>query len=208
MKRLVAYSSVSHMGFVILGIFTFTPMGMDGAVYIMLAHGISTGALFMMVGLLYERHHSLEIKDYGGISTPAPWLTTMLVIFSLASIGLPMLCNFVGEFLVLQAAMQVKMIYALFAAVGVIFSSVYMLWMVQRVCYGDTPPKVRSTVTDLNFREWVLLAPLAVLTVWLGVGAATFLPPITARNERLLELMHRSDPALVVQTVKESTNAR
>ena len=104
MKKLVAYSSVSHLGFVVLGIFSFTQQGLDGAVYQMLNHGISTGALFMLVGLLYERRHSLEIADYGGVATAAPWLSTVFLITTLASIGLPMLNNFVGEFLVLQGA--------------------------------------------------------------------------------------------------------
>ena len=104
MKKLVAYSSVSHLGFVVLGIFSFTQQGLDGAVYQMLNHGISTGALFMLVGYLYERRHSLEIADYGGVATPAPWLSTVFLITTLASIGLPLLNNFVGEFLVLQGA--------------------------------------------------------------------------------------------------------
>ena len=108
MKKLVAYSSVSHLGFVVLGIFSFTQLGLDGAVYQMLNHGISTGALFVLVGLLYERRHSLEIADYGGVATPAPWLSTVFLITTLASIGLPLLNNFVGEFLVLQGAAQVE----------------------------------------------------------------------------------------------------
>src|ERR1019366_1963784 len=103
-KRLVAYTSVSHLGFVVLGIFSFTQLGMDGAVYQMLSHGITTGALFAIVGLLYERRHSLEIEDYGGVATVAPWLSTAFLIATLASIGLPLLNNFVGEFLVLQGA--------------------------------------------------------------------------------------------------------
>src|SRR5438093_9313963 len=106
MKRLVAYSSVTHLGFVVLGIFTFTQLGLDGAVYQMLNHGISTGALFVLVGYLYERRHSLEIADYGGVASAAPWLSTVFLITTLASVGLPMLNNFVGEFLVLQGAAQ------------------------------------------------------------------------------------------------------
>ena len=208
MKRLVAYSSVSHMGFVILGIFTLTVNGMDGAVYIMLAHGISTGALFLMVGLLYERRHSLEIADYGGVSSVAPALSTCLVIFSLASIGLPLLCNFVGEFLVLQAAMKVNTLYAVFAAVGVILSSVYMLWMVQRVCYGDAPPSVRESVKDLDFREWAIVVPLLIVMVWMGIGVQTFMPAITARNETAFEIMQMTGSGQMAQTAKEPVNAR
>ena len=138
-KKLVAYSSVSHLGFVVLGMFAFNQQGLDGAVYQMLNHGISTGALFMLVGMMYERRHSLEIKDYGGVATPAPWLSTVFLITTFASIGLPMLNNFVGEFLVLQGAAMANFTWAVFAAVGVILSACYMLWMYQRVFLGRAP---------------------------------------------------------------------
>ena len=137
MKKLVAYSSVSHLGFVVLGIFSFTQMGLDGAVYQMLNHGISTGALFLLVGFLYERRHSLAISDYGGVATAAPWLSTVFLITTLASIGLPTLNNFVGEFLVLQGAAQANFTWTVFAAIGVILSACYMLWMYQRVFFGE-----------------------------------------------------------------------
>lgn len=138
-KKLVAYSSVSHLGFVVLGLFSFNQIGFDGAVYQMLNHGISTGALFMLVGMLYERRHSLEIRDYGGVATPAPWFSTVFLITTLASIGLPLLNNFVGEFLVLQGAALVNFSWAVFAALGVILSACYMLWMYQRVFLGRAP---------------------------------------------------------------------
>ena len=136
MKKLVAYSSVSHLGFVVLGIFSFTQQGLDGAVYQMLNHGISTGALFMLVGYLYERRHSLEISAYGGVATPAPNLAIVFLITTLASIGLPMLNNFVGEYLVLQGAAHANFTWAVFAALGVILSACYMLWLYQRTFYG------------------------------------------------------------------------
>lgn len=196
MKRLVAYSSVSHLGFVILGIFSFTQAGIDGAVYQMLNHGISTGALFILVGYLYERQHTLEIADYGGVGTVAPWLSTMFVVTTLASVGLPLLNNFVGEYLVLQGAMQVSFTWAFFAATGVILSAVYMLWMVQRTFYGETPESVRHHVTDLNPREWAIIVPLVVLMVWMGIGTKSFLPPITANNQKTLELVARPAGAL------------
>src|SRR5208283_2244741 len=123
MKKLVAYSSVSHLGFVVLGIFSFTQIGMDGAVYQMLNHGISTGALFVLVGYLYERRHSLMIADYGGVATPAPWLSTAFMITMLASIGLPTLNNFVGEFLVLQGSAQANFRWTVCASIGVILSA-------------------------------------------------------------------------------------
>src|SRR5256884_3633281 len=136
MKKLVAYSSVSHLGFVVLGIFTFTQQGLDGAVYQMLNHGISTGALFILVGFLYERNHSLEIAAYGGVATPAPNLSIVFMITMLASIGLPMLNNFVGEYLVLQCAAKANFAWAVGAAVGVILSACYMLWLYQRAFFG------------------------------------------------------------------------
>jgi NADH-quinone oxidoreductase subunit M len=132
MKKLVAYSSVSHLGFVVLGIFSFTQMGLDGAVYQMLNHGISTGALFILVGFMYERRHSLAIADYGGVATAAPWLSTIFLITTLASIGLPTLNNFVGEFLVLQGTAQANFHLDRLRRLGVILSACYMLWMYQR----------------------------------------------------------------------------
>ena len=187
MKKLVAYSSVSHLGFVVLGIFTFTQLGTDGAVYQMLNHGISTGALFVLVGLLYERRHSLDIADYGGVATPAPWLSTVFLITTLASIGLPLLNNFVGEYLVLQGAAQANFRWAVFAAIGVILSACYMLWLYQRVFYGDTPESVAGHVFDLNHREWAAVLPLIAMMVWMGVYTPSFLPPITRANAAILE---------------------
>jgi NADH-quinone oxidoreductase subunit M len=145
MKKLVAYSSVSHLGFVVLGLFSFNQMAWDGAVYVMLAHGISTGALFMLVGYLYERRHSLAIKDFGGVATPAPWLSTVFLITTLASIGLPTLSNFIGEFLVLQGAAIAKFQWAVFASIGVILSACYMLWMYQRTFLGRAPGMVEAS---------------------------------------------------------------
>ena len=187
MKKLVAYSSVSHLGFVVLGIFSFTQLGLDGAVYQMLNHGISTGALFVLVGFLYERRHSLAIADFGGVSTPAPWLTTVFVITTLASIGLPTLNNFVGEFLVLQGSAQVNFYWTAFAAIGVILSACYMLWMVQRVFYGETPEDVRAHLPDLNKREWAVMIPLVAMMVWMGVYTQSFLPPVSQATARILD---------------------
>jgi NADH-quinone oxidoreductase subunit M len=187
MKKLVAYSSVSHLGFVVLGIFSFTQTGMDGAVYIMLAHGISTGALFAIVGLLYERRHSLEIVDYGGVATVAPWLSTVFLVTTLASIGLPMLSNFVGEFLVLQGAALANFTWAIYASLGVILSACYMLWMYQRVIYGEVNPEVRSHVSDLSLREWAAVVPLLAMIVWMGVYSQSFLPPVSKVTAHVLE---------------------
>jgi NADH-quinone oxidoreductase subunit M len=187
MKKLVAYSSVSHLGFVVLGIFSFTQLGLDGAVYQMLNHGISTGALFALVGLMYERRHSLEIAAYGGVATPAPWLSTAFLITTLASIGLPMLNNFVGEYLVLQGTAIANYTWAIFAAIGVILSACYMLWLYQRVFYGETSDDLRSHMPDMNLREWAAVVPLIVMMVWMGVYSQSFLPPVTKATARVLD---------------------
>ncbi len=186
MKKLVAYSSVSHLGFVILGIFSFTQAGLDGAVYQMLNHGISTGALFLLVGLLYERRHSLEIADYGGVATVAPWLSIAFLITTLASIGLPMLNNFVGEFLVLQGAAIANFSWAVWASIGVILSACYMLWMYQRVFYGEVGAGVRSHIPDLCAREWAAILPLIAMMVWMGIYSQSFLPPVSQNTARIL----------------------
>jgi NADH-quinone oxidoreductase subunit M len=187
MKKLVAYSSVSHLGFVVLGIFSFTQNGMDGAVYQMLSHGISTGALFVLVGFLYERRHSLAIADYGGVATPAPWLSTVFMITMLASIGLPMLNNFVGEFLVLQGSARANFYWTAFASIGVILSACYMLWLYQRVFYGATPDEVRHHVFDLKPREWAAIVPLIAMMVWMGMYSQSFLPAVRKTTAHILE---------------------
>ena len=153
MKKLVAYSSVSHLGFVVLGIFSFTQVGMDGAVYQMLNHGISTGALFLLLGMIYDRRHTYEITEYGGLATPMPVYATFFLFIMLASVGLPLLNGFVGEFLVLSGAFQAKALYGILAASGVIWSACYMLWMYQRVFYGKVTNPVNASLPDLIARE-------------------------------------------------------
>jgi NADH-quinone oxidoreductase subunit M len=187
MKKLVAYSSVSHLGFVVLGIFSFTQQGLDGAVYQMLNHGVSTGALFMLVGYLYERRHSLEIAAYGGVATPAPHLAVVFLITTLASIGLPTLNNFIGEYLVLQGAAQANFTWVVFAALGVILSACYMLWLYQRAFYGKASESVSHHMYDLTPREWAAIVPLLILMVWMGTFTQTFLPSISAQNAQILQ---------------------
>jgi NADH-quinone oxidoreductase subunit M len=187
MKKLVAYSSVSHLGFVVLGIFSFTQMGLDGAVYQMLNHGVSTGALFMLVGYMYERRHSLEISAYGGVATPAPKLAIVFLITTLASIGLPMLNNFVGEYLVLQGTAYTNFSWTVFAAIGVILSACYMLWLYQRVFYGKASQGLTHHMYDLTGREWAAIVPLLALMVWMGTFTQSFMPAISAQNTRILE---------------------
>ena len=180
MKRLVAYSSVSHMGFVVLGLFSFTELGMQGALYQMLNHGVSTGALFLFVGFVYERRHTRMIRDFGGLSTPMPWFATLFVIASLSSIGLPFLNGFVGEFLIMigswtSGAIPHPWIATMLAATGVIWAAVYMLWMLQRVLFGKVTNPDNATLRDLNAREVGLLIPLLVLMLFMGVFPRPFL---------------------------------
>src|SRR6266498_1430948 len=179
-KRLVAYSSVSHMGFVVLGLFSFTELGMQGALYQMLSHGVSTGALFLFVGMIYERRHTRMISDFGGLSTPMPWFATLLVISSLSSIGLPFLNGFVGEFLIMigtwtSMAITHVWIATILAGTGVIWAAVYMLWMLQRVVFGKVTNPENQNLLDLNAREIGLLVPLLLLMLFMGVYPRPFL---------------------------------
>jgi NADH-quinone oxidoreductase subunit M len=153
----------------------------------MLAHGVSTGALFMLVGYLYERRHSLEISAYGGVATPAPNLAIVFTITMLASIGLPTLSNFIGEYLVLQGAAQANFVWAIFAALGVIFSACYMLWLYQRAFYGKASESLKEHMHDLSPREWAAILPLLALMVWMGCYSQTFMPAIDATNASILE---------------------
>ncbi len=200
-KRLIAYSSMSHIGFIVLGIFSFTQLGMDGAVYQMICHGVTTGALFVLVGFLEQRQGSTEIADFGGVAGVAPWLSAAFLFASLASIGLPILNNFVGEFLILQGTAQANFSWAAWAALGVILSACYMLWMYQRVFYGEA----RAPIADLNGREWACIVPLAAMMLWMGVYSQTFLPAVSSTDSQILE-QSRANMPLRVQL--ESPDAR
>jgi NADH-quinone oxidoreductase subunit M len=179
-KRLVAYSSVSHMGFVVLGLFSFTEQGMQGALYQMLNHGVSTGALFLLVGMIYDRRHTRQISEFGGLATSMPLFSTFFVMASLSSIGLPFLNGFVGEFLILlgtwlSSAVRYNWVAAMLAATGVIWAAVYMLWMLQRVVFGRLRNPENARLTDLNAREIGLLIPLLILMLVMGVYPRPFL---------------------------------
>jgi len=179
-KRLVAYSSVSHMGFVVLGLFSFTELGMQGALYQMLNHGVSTGALFLFVGFIYERRHTRAISEFGGLAKPMPWFSTLFVFASLSSIGLPFLNGFVGEFFILlgtwtSRAVGRPWLTTMLAATGVIWAAVYMLWMLQRVVFGPITNPENASLSDLNKRELGLLVPLLVLMLFMGVYPRVFL---------------------------------
>lgn len=179
MKKLVAYSSVSHLGFVVLGIFAFTIEAMQGAIIQMINHGLSTGVLFLLVGYIYERTHSREISFYGGIAKIVPLYSVALLIASLSSIGLPGLNGFIGEFLILIGTFKSEVLnswwYAVFAATGVIFAAVYLLWMYQRVVFGEIKNEKLKELTDLNGREIFVLVPFFIFIVWIGIYPSTFL---------------------------------
>jgi NADH-quinone oxidoreductase subunit M len=194
LKKLVAYSSVSHLGFVVLGIFAFHNISMQGAVYQMLAHGISTGALFLLVGMLYDRRHTFEIKEYGGLATPMPKLAAFFLFVALSSMGLPMLNGFVGEFLILLGTFEPHANWASWAALGVILSACYLLSAYQRVFFGDVTVEKNRALPDASSREIGILATLAVLTLWMGMGSTFFTHRIAASSQSVLDQMQRSNP--------------
>jgi NADH-quinone oxidoreductase subunit M len=171
MKKLVAYSSVSHLGFCVLGIFSFTQLGVDGAVYQMLNHGISTGALFMLLGMLYDRRHTYEIKEYGGLATPMPVYATLFLMITLSSVGLPLFNGFVGEFLVLSGAYSAFQWYGIIATTGVIWSAGYLLWLYQRTFYGEVTQPVNAGLYDATGRERLSLIPMVVMALIMGVAS-------------------------------------
>jgi len=169
MKKLIAYSSISHMGFVTLGLFIFNPLGMEGAIVQMISHGFVSGALFLCVGVLYERMHSRQIADYGGVVNTMPTFAAFAVLFAMANSGLPGTSGFVGEFLVILGAIQANFWYAFLAATIMIFGAAYTLWMVKRVFYGAVANKHVADLQDLNKREFLILAMLALLVIGFGV---------------------------------------
>jgi NADH-quinone oxidoreductase subunit M len=178
MKKLIAYSSVSHLGFVVLGIFSFTQAGLDGAMFVMLAHGISTGGLFMLAGALHERRHTYEIGEFGGLATPMPVYAASYLVIVLASVGLPLLNGFIGEFLVMSGAFQAKAVYGILAATGVIWSAVYLLWMYQRVFYGKVTQPKNNSLSDLSGFEKLAVWPCAAAALVMGVVPILWLKAI------------------------------
>src|SRR3954463_15790382 len=197
MKKLVAYSSVSHLGFVVLGIAAMNTQGVQGAVYQMLNHGVSTGGLFLIVGMLSDRRHTRLITEFGGLKRVVPRLVGAFLIVTLSSIGLPGLNGFVGEFLILLGAFMWNPKFAAFAATGVILSATYMLWMFQRVNYGAVGEK-NAGLRDLSRREWALVVPIVALTVLMGVLPNLFLRPMSASIERMVNQV-RSGARIEVQ---------
>ncbi len=194
-KKLVAYSSVSHLGFVMLGLFAFTIQGVEGGLLQMINHGISTGALFLIVGMIYERRHTRMIDDFGGLSKALPVFATFFMITTLSSIGLPGTNGFVGEFLILlgtlRSAHPHAIAYAAFAATGVILGAVYMLWMYQRAMFGPLTKPENKGLKDLNFREVVILLAMTAMIFWIGIYPKPFLTRIEASSYHVLKQVQR-----------------
>ncbi len=201
MKRLIAYSSVSHMGFVMLGLFTFSPLAMKGAVLQMINHGISTGALFLIVGVLYERRHTRLIADFGGLSARLPLYAAVFLIMTLSSIGLPGLNGFVGEFMILMGAWNTNWVWAAVAATGIVLGAAYMLWLYQRVMFGRLDNVANQSLKDLTVREFATFAPLIILAFWIGLYPKPFLSLLDKPVEKIVRIVNPDfalkDPASV-----------
>jgi NADH-quinone oxidoreductase subunit M len=174
MKKLVAYSSVAHMGFVTLGFFLFSDLGMSGAIVQMISHGFVSGAMFLCIGVLYDRVHSREISSYGGVVNTMPTFTAFAVFFAMANCGLPATAGFVGEWMVILAAVKFDFVIGLLAATALIFGAAYNLWMVKRVYFGDVTNDHVRELTDINSREFLILAILAVFTLYMGLHPKPF----------------------------------
>jgi NADH-quinone oxidoreductase subunit M len=212
-KKLVAYSSVSHLGFVVLGIFSLSEEAIQGAIIQMVNHGLSTGALFLIVGMIYERRHTREISEFGGLAKVMPVFSTFFMIVSLSSIGLPGLNGFVGEFLILIGSFNSPFLnrwFTIIAATGVIFAAVYLLWMYQRVIFGKVTNLQNQKLLDLSKREIVVLVPILIFIVWIGIYPNTFLKQSEVYTKQLVSLFtSKSTPRLVTFEQSNSpTDAR
>jgi NADH-quinone oxidoreductase subunit M len=187
MKSLVAYSSVSHMGFVTLGMFALNPNGLNGSILQQINHGISTGALFLIVGIIYERRHTREISEFGGLSSIMPVFATVFLIMTMSSIGLPLLNGFIGEFTILQGALQENIWWAVAGASGIVLGAAYMLWLYQRTMFGKLDNPANERISDMNLRELLTLVPLIILAFWIGIYPAPFFEVLDAPVNRLVE---------------------
>jgi NADH-quinone oxidoreductase subunit M len=173
-KRLIAYTSVSHLGFVVLGIFAFNTVAVQGAVFQMLSHGVSTGALFLGAGMLYDRRHTYEIKEYGGLATPMPVLMSFFLFIALSSLALPPLNGFIGEFLILIGTFPSHHAWASWASSGAVLSAIYLLWSYQRVALGEVTVERNKTLSDASARERIILVTMAVAILFMGVASPLF----------------------------------
>ncbi|KPF72984.1 NADH-quinone oxidoreductase chain 13 [Bosea sp. AAP35] len=186
-KKLIAYSSVAHMGFVTMGLFTLTPQGIQGAMFQMVSHGLVSGALFLCVGVIYDRMHTREISAYGGLVNRMPVYAVIFMVFTMANVGLPGTAGFVGEFLTLMGAFRANPWVAFIACFGVILSAAYALWLYRRVMFGELVKPELKAILDLNPREMVILVPLVLLTVWYGIRPGTILDAFAAPTEALIK---------------------
>ena len=190
MKKLIAYSSVSHMGFCTLGIFALTPLGLSGSIIQQINHGISTGALFLIVGVLYERRHTRLISEFGGLSTPMPNFAVVYMIVTLSSLGMPLLNGFIGEFTILRGVFEVRWQWAAWGVLGVILGAAYLLWLYQRVMFGNITNPANEHLPDLNAREYATLLPLVALAFWIGIYPAPLFNVVDQPVRRLVEAVH------------------
>jgi len=187
MKKLIAYSSVAHMAFVTLGIFAFNTQGIEGSIIVMLAHGFVSSALFLCVGVIYDRHHTREISRYGGLANNMPKYALVFMFFTMASVGLPGTANFVGEILVLAGLFKVSIWATVIASTGLILGAAYMLWLYRRVVFGDLVKEELKSLLDMNKREIYIFAPLVIMTIWMGVYPASFLDFMSVSVENLIQ---------------------
>ena len=194
MKKLIAYSSVAHMAFVTFGLFTFNRQGIEGAMLVMLSHGLVSGALFLCVGVIYDRLHTREIARYGGLSDNMPKYALLFMVFTMASVGLPGTSGFVGEFLALVGTYAVSSWAAIVATTGIILGAAYMLYLYWRICFGKLVHADAAAMPDLNARELWLLGPIAAAVFWMGIYPESFLRPMRADVGRLLERVERAAP--------------
>jgi NADH-quinone oxidoreductase subunit M len=189
MKKLVAYSSVSHLGFCVLGIFALNQTAIEGSILQMVNHGLSTGALFLLVGVIYERRHTRQLADYGGIAKTMPLFTTLFVISVLSSVGLPGLNGFIGEFLILAGSFKTHPVWTTVAASGVILAAIYLLWLVQRVFFGPITKTENEKIPEIAWNEIAAVVPLIIMMVWIGVRPNTFLRKMQPSVQRLLAVV-------------------
>jgi NADH-quinone oxidoreductase subunit M len=194
MKKLIAYSSVAHMAFVTFGLFAFNRQGIEGAMMVMLSHGLVSGALFLCVGVIYDRLHTREISRYGGLSDNMPGYALLFMLFTMASVGLPGTSGFVGEFLSLIGTYERSTLAAVIATTGIILGACYMLYLYWRICFGKLVHADAAAMKDLTVREYWLLAPIAAVVLWMGVYPESFMRPMRADVGRLLERVERATP--------------
>ncbi|MCW3797332.1 NADH-quinone oxidoreductase subunit M [Sphingomonas sp. BN140010] len=195
MKKLIAYSSVAHMAFVTFGLFAFNRQGIEGALIVMLSHGLVSGALFLCVGVIYDRMHTREIAKYGGLANNMPGYAVLFLLFTMAAVGLPGTSGFVGEFLAMMGTYALSTWGAIFATTGIILGAAYMLYLYWRISYGEARTADAKAMTDLTSREWLLLAPIAAVVLWMGIYPESFMAPMRADVGRVLARVERTAPA-------------